>query len=67
MAMKKALFGAVVMFGYSGAFDLPMTMTFSDGSVAPVPIPAALPLLASGLGALGFIGWRRKRQALAAA
>lgn len=32
-----------------------------------VPIPAALHLLATGLGALGIIGWRRKRQAAAAA
>ena len=32
-----------------------------------VPIPAALPLLASCLGALGFIGWRRKRKAAAVA
>ena len=26
-----------------------------------VPLPAALPLLAGGLGLLGFFGWRRKR------
>jgi hypothetical protein len=26
------------------------------------PLPAALPLFASGLGAIGFIGWRRKRR-----
>lgn len=32
-----------------------------------VPIPAALPLLATALGALGFIGWRRKHRAKAAA
>ena len=35
--------------------------------INPVPIPAALPLLASGLGALGFIGWRRKRKGKLAA
>jgi len=29
-------------------------------SVAPLPIPATLPLFASGLGALGLLGWRRK-------
>src|SRR5262249_7994177 len=26
------------------------------------PLPAALPLFATGLGALGFLGWRRKRR-----
>ena len=30
------------------------------------PLPAALPLFASGLGALGLLGWRRKRKAQAA-
>lgn len=33
-----------------------------DIGVSPVPVPAALPLLASGLGALGFVGWRRNRK-----
>jgi hypothetical protein len=33
----------------------------------PTPIPAALPLFATGLGALGLLGWRRKRKAQAAA
>jgi hypothetical protein len=32
-----------------------------DVNPAPVPIPAALPFLAAGLGAMGFMGWRRKR------
>jgi hypothetical protein len=30
------------------------------------PLPAALPLFASGLGVLGLLGWRRKRKASAA-
>jgi hypothetical protein len=34
---------------------------------APTPLPAALPLFATGLGALGLLGWRRKRKAQAAA
>ena len=34
---------------------------------SPVPVPAALPLLAVGLGALGFVGSRRKRKAVAIA
>jgi hypothetical protein len=31
-----------------------------------VPLPAALPLFATGLGALGLLGWRRKRKNVAA-
>jgi hypothetical protein len=34
---------------------------------APTPLPAALPLFATGLGALGLLGWRRKRKAAASA
>jgi len=30
--------------------------------VGTTPLPAALPLFASGLGALGLLGWRRKRR-----
>jgi hypothetical protein len=35
-------------------------------SLTATPLPAALPLFASGLGALGLLGWRRKRKAQAA-
>ena len=30
--------------------------------VTPTPIPAALPLFATGLGVMGLFGWRRKRK-----
>ena len=35
--------------------------------VRAVPLPAALPLFATGLGALGLLGWRRKRKLAAVA
>ena len=34
-------------------------------AVSTVPLPAALPLFATGLGALGLLGWRRKRKVAA--
>ena len=34
--------------------------------VTTTPLPAALPLFATGLGALGLLGWRRKRKVAAA-
>ena len=33
------------------------------GNAAVTPIPAAFPLFASGLGALGLLGWRKRRKA----
>jgi hypothetical protein len=39
---------------------------FATVPPAPVPLPTALPLFASGLGAFGLLGWRRKRKAAAA-
>jgi hypothetical protein len=38
----------------------------NQGTPGDTPLPAALPLFASGLGALGVLGWRRKRKAQAA-
>jgi hypothetical protein len=37
------------------------------GTTGATPLPAALPLFATGLGALGLLGWRRKRKAALAA
>jgi hypothetical protein len=53
----------------TSAIVTPARATDVDACAAAMgttPIPAALPLFASGLGALGFIGWRRKRKAQAA-
>jgi PEP-CTERM motif-containing protein len=32
-------------------------------TASPVPLPAALPLFAAGLGAMGFMGWRKTKKA----
>jgi hypothetical protein len=51
-----------------GGTDGVDTRYFTGGSaVAATPVPAALPLFASGIGGLGFIAWRRKRKARAVA
>jgi hypothetical protein len=31
--------------------------------VSTTPLPTTLPLLATGLGAMGLLGWRKKRKA----
>ena len=45
--------------GLSGS----ITYTYTPAT----PLPAALPLFASGIGGLGLLGWRRKRKAKAGA
>ena len=38
---------------------------FFTSSVETTPLPAALPLFVSGLGAIGILGWRRKKKTTA--
>ena len=49
--------------GGSAKFDA----SFSLDNVGAVPLPAALPLFATCLGAMGLLGWRRKHKAAAIA
>jgi len=52
------------------ANSAPTNLCLGDGpcssTVSAVPIPATLPLFASGLAGLGLLGWRRKRKTSAA-
>lgn len=41
-------------------------LVFEGENISAVPVPAALPLLGSGLAIMGFLGWRRKRHGAAA-
>ena len=56
---------------FSHTFQYSLTDFTSDSgfdyspTAAATPRPAALPLFATGLGALGVLGWRRKRKTAA--
>jgi hypothetical protein len=58
--------GGVAAFGI-GIIASPSLTTANflseTGTVAVTALPAALPLFTTGLGALGLLGWRRKRKA----
>ena len=58
--LQNSSFGETV-----GQVTLPFTIA-TEEQLSPVPLPSALPLFATGLGALGLLGWRRKRKALVA-
>jgi hypothetical protein len=53
----------------AGTFSVGGSDTFDSvsGTISPAatPLPAALPLFATGIGGLGLLGWRRKRKAQA--
>jgi hypothetical protein len=42
--------------------SIPETITSPVQIASTTPLPAALPLFATGLGAMGLLGWRRKRK-----
>ena len=53
----------LVRFAANGVnFDL-IADSATFEAVPQVPLPAALPLFATGIGGLGLLGWRRKRKA----
>lgn len=62
--------GAPAYNGYVDAFKIGVdgvNTTYDFEAAAATPLPAALPLFATGLGAFGFLGWRKKRKAAAIA
>lgn len=51
---------------WNDSLNQTLTITGSNiggGGTNPVPLPAGLPLIAMAMGALGFVGWRKKRHA----
>jgi hypothetical protein len=58
LAQEQSAYDAAAALGYNSSF----TAT----AVSATPLPAALPLYATGLGALTLLGWLRKRKAAVA-
>ena len=58
-----AIFNDAIFF-YDPEHDKSLYYTFvaTGSGVNATPLPAALPLFASGLGAIGVVGWRRKKR-----
>jgi hypothetical protein len=54
--------GTYVWTWGSGAEVGSGSFTLEIGQIPQAPLPAALPLFATGLGALGLLGWRKKRR-----
>ena len=55
--------GCAVLYPDSSALDGYIQPPMFTVTNTPTPLPAALPLFATGLGAVGLFGWRRKRKA----
>ena len=51
------------VFGNTGATDRVDLRITTFAVPTATPVPPALPLFATGLSALGLLGWRRKRKA----
>ncbi len=58
-------FQSVVLSTDQNAFEFADLFAF-DPPPSETPVPAAFPLFATGLGAFGLLGWRRKRKNVAA-
>ena len=54
-----------IRLALGGERDWDFDWTRFEVQQSAAPLPAALPLFASGLGGLGLLGWRRKRKAKA--
>jgi len=65
LAVMASNIAKVEISGFRDVIIDSINFEFSNTSV--VPLPAALPLFGTGLAAMGFIGWRRKRKIAEAA
>jgi hypothetical protein len=66
-SMLLADHGGSIVGGFAELRDAGFPITLVNGTVSATPVPAALPLFATGLAVMGLLGWRRKRKAAAKA
>jgi hypothetical protein len=69
-SLINAYFGSLPCGGIQCDVNMALAQVTFGATLTPVaqtPLPAALPLFATGLGALGLFAWRRKRKAQATA
>jgi hypothetical protein len=64
-APNPLVLSATSFIGSSSIIEDTFGLHITSGSLDPTPLPAALPLFATGIGGLGLLGWRRKRKAKA--
>src|SRR5262245_52068115 len=65
VAFQNVIFTAFNLLPNAGSAPSEFVSFTYGTSAITTPLPAALPLFATGLAALGLLGWRRKRKALA--
>jgi len=66
-ALGAGFSGCAVLYPDSSALDGYIhPATFVASPITPTPLPAALPLFATGLAVTSLLGWRKKRKAAAA-
>jgi hypothetical protein len=53
----------IVTLSLADVTGAPLASVTENINAAATPLPASLPLLATGLGGLGLLGWRKKRKA----
>ena len=58
---------AILGANQSGGPGNAISWALTDTTVNPTPLPASLPLFATGIGILGLCGWHRKRKTQTAA
>jgi len=66
-AINEQVFFDCTLTGSGGFEGASGESFFPNGTLTATPLPAALPLFATGLGGLGLLGWRGKRKAQAVA